>query len=72
MRQVLLFLFLLIIFLQLFYVTEGFNNLDNLNFSEIKTVDLNTKNIDTDEPLYCFQNYLQYYYYKNIHQLNCY
>lgn len=57
MRQVLLFLFLLIIFLQLFYVTEGFNNLANLNFSEIKTVDLNIKNIDTDEPLYCFQNY---------------
>jgi hypothetical protein len=60
MRQILLFLFLIIIFIQLFYVTEGFNNLTNLNFNDIKTVELNIKNINTNEPLYCFQNYCLY------------
>jgi 2-polyprenyl-3-methyl-5-hydroxy-6-metoxy-1,4-benzoquinol methylase len=57
MKQVLLFLFLIIICVQLFYVIEGFNNLSNLNFNDIKTVKLNANNIDTDEPLFCFQNY---------------
>lgn len=54
----LFFLFLLIIiFFQLFYVTEGFNNLTNLHFNDIKIVELNNKNIDTNDPLYCFKNY---------------
>ena len=54
----LFFLFLLIIiFFQLFYVTEGFNNLTNLHFNDIKIVELNNKNIDTNDALYCFKNY---------------
>jgi len=40
MRQVLLFLFLIIIFLQLLYVTQEFNNLPNLDFNNINTVNL--------------------------------
>lgn len=40
MRQVLLFLFLIIIFIQLLYVTQEFNNLPNLDFNNINTVNL--------------------------------
>jgi len=40
MRQVLLFIFLVIIFFQLLYVTQGFNNLPNLDFNNINTVKL--------------------------------
>ena len=38
--QVLVFLFFIIIFLQLLYVTQGFNNLPNLDFNDINTVNL--------------------------------
>ena len=57
MKQILLLLFLLILFFQLCYVTEGFNNLSNLDFNDIKIVKLNNNNINTNEPLYCFENY---------------
>jgi spermidine synthase len=40
MMQVLVFLFFIIIFLQLLYVTQGFNNLPNLDFNDINTVNL--------------------------------
>ncbi len=62
MKKLLLILFLIIIVIQLTNLNENFaNQINKLKWESIKTLPINKDNINTSEPLYCFENYCLYF-----------
>ncbi len=58
MRQILFIIITIVIIIQLFNVTEGFyNKINKLDLKKLDKIQLNLKNVDTNEPLFCFENY---------------
>jgi len=61
MKRTFMILLLIVIIIQLFVLKEEFTNqINKLDFKSIKTLNINKENIDTSEPLYCFENYCLY------------
>ena len=61
MKRILLILLLTIIIIQILSSGENFTNqINKLDFNKIKTTQIKSQNVDTSEPLVCFDDYCLY------------
>ncbi len=62
MKKLLFILVLTIIIVHIISLNENFSNqINKLVWKSIKTLPINKNNINTSEPLYCFENYCLYF-----------
>jgi hypothetical protein len=62
MKRFICVLVLIFIIFQIMSLNENFaNSINKLEWESIKTLPINKNNIDTSEPLYCFENYCLYF-----------